>query len=233
MCVRVPIYYVKSKLKIKNTRQMNKKGLVIEVDSINNKEIIKAAKLEEIGMKVEEPRRIKPMIIIYDVEKDYSPEELKEELISKNIEDNTEENAEELSRKINFRYGFSTNNPNRRNWIVQMDSKIWKHLMAKGKVYINWKAHNIKEYINVIRCFKCHGYGHIAKACNQESLCEKCGEKDHMKTSCTKSTVICITVGDPEEGMTSMQSEAWIAQNIRDTSKFIKARLNGADNRTD
>jgi len=64
--------------------------------------------------------------------------------------------------------------------------------MAKGKVYMNWRAHNIKGYINVNRCFKCHGYGHIAKACNQESLCEKCGEKDHMKISCIKSTVVCI-----------------------------------------
>jgi len=36
---------VKSILKIKNIRQMNKKGLVIEVDSVKDKEIIKAAKL--------------------------------------------------------------------------------------------------------------------------------------------------------------------------------------------
>jgi len=93
------------------------------------------------------------MIIIYDVEKDYKPEKLKEELILKNIENITEENVEELSHKINFRHGFNTNNPNRLNWIVQTDSKIWKHLMAKGKVYMNWRAHNIKGYINVNRCF--------------------------------------------------------------------------------
>jgi len=77
---------VKNKLKVKNIRQMNKKGLVIEVDSIKNKEIIKAVNLEKIGLKVEEPRRIEPMIIIYDVDKEYKPEELKEELILKNID---------------------------------------------------------------------------------------------------------------------------------------------------
>jgi len=33
----------------------------------------------------------------------------------------------------------------------------------------------------VVRCFKCHGYGHIAKVCNQDDLCERCGEKGHTK----------------------------------------------------
>jgi len=46
---------------------MNKKGLVIKLDSAKDKEIIKETKLEEIGLKVEEPKRIEPMIIIYDV----------------------------------------------------------------------------------------------------------------------------------------------------------------------
>jgi len=49
---------LKSKLKVKNIKQMNRKGLVIEVDSTKDKEIIKAAKLEDIGLKVEEPKRI-------------------------------------------------------------------------------------------------------------------------------------------------------------------------------
>jgi len=77
---------VKNKLKVKNIRQMNKKGLVIEVDSIKDKEIIKTVNLEEIRLKIEEPKRIEPMIIIYDLEKKYKPEELKKELIFKNID---------------------------------------------------------------------------------------------------------------------------------------------------
>jgi len=108
---------VKSKLKVKNIRQMNRKGLVIKVDSMKDKEIIKAANLEEVGLKVEEPRRIEPMIIIYDVEKEYKPEELKEELILKNMDSIGEENSEELGRKIHFKHGISTNNPNRLNWV--------------------------------------------------------------------------------------------------------------------
>jgi len=109
---------VKNKLKVKNIRQMNKKGLVIEMDSIKDKEIIKAVNLDEIGLKIEEPRRIEAMIIIYDVEKEYKPEELKEELIRKNIDCIGEEDSEELGRRIHFRRGFSTSNPNRLNWIV-------------------------------------------------------------------------------------------------------------------
>jgi len=79
---------------------MNRK--VIEVDNIRNIELIKVVKLDEIGLKVEEPKRIEFMIIIYDVEKKYKPEELKQEFLWKNVDNINEENAEEISNKVEF-----------------------------------------------------------------------------------------------------------------------------------
>jgi len=52
-------------------------------------------------------------------------------------------------------------------------------------------VHNIEEYINVIRCFKCHGHGYIAKFCSHDELCDKCGEKGHTKIS-KRDIAICI-----------------------------------------
>jgi len=56
------------------------------------------------------------------------------------------QNAEEFNRKITFRRGYSINNPNRLNWVVPIDGKIWEQLMAKGMLYMNWRAHNIKKH---------------------------------------------------------------------------------------
>jgi len=94
---------------------MNRKGLVIEIDSTKDKELIKAAKLEEIVLKLEEPKRIKPMLIIYDVEKEFKPEELKSELLWKNIDGITEENADNMGDRLEFRHCFKAKSSNRVN----------------------------------------------------------------------------------------------------------------------
>lgn len=53
--------------------------------------------------------------------------------------------------------------------------------------------YRLKEYLNITRCFKCHGYGHIAKNCGiTEQLCETCGSKDHMKEKWKAKTPKCI-----------------------------------------
>jgi len=47
------------------------------------------------------------MLIIYDVEKEFKPEELKRELLWKNIDSITEENADRIGDKIEFRHCFN------------------------------------------------------------------------------------------------------------------------------
>jgi len=110
--------------------------------------MIKVAKLKEIGLKLEELKRIKPMLIIYDVEKEFKPEELKRKLLWKNIDSITEENANKIGNKLEFRHCFKAKNSNRVNWIVQLDGDLWKQLVAKGKICMNLRVHNVKKYIN-------------------------------------------------------------------------------------
>jgi len=48
-----------------------------------------------------------------------------------------------------------------------------------------WKSYKFKEYLSIIRCFKCHGYGHISKNCEStDQLCVICGSKDQGFKGC-------------------------------------------------
>lgn len=70
-----------------------------------------------------------------------------------------------------------------------MPGKYASNLIFKEKAYMQWKIYKIREYKNITRCYKCHAFGHIAKACNSpDQLCETCGSKDHIKKDCNKST---------------------------------------------
>ncbi|XP_043264276.1 BICD family-like cargo adapter 1 [Colletes gigas] len=96
---------VRKQLKVKSVRQMRRKGLVMEIKDKKDVELIKSTKLEEIGLKLEKPKKILPSIIIYDVERENKVDELKEEFITKNF-DCSEKDLEELQEKVSFRTNY-------------------------------------------------------------------------------------------------------------------------------
>lgn len=41
----------------------------------------------------------------------------------------------------------------------------------------------VKDYIDIPKCHKCQGYGHVRKHCEGKEMCGKCGE-EHDTRSC-------------------------------------------------
>ena len=178
---------VRRNLKVRNIRQMRKQGLVIEVKDNSDVETIKRCNLDKVGLVVERPRKIHPSIIVYDIEKDYKEEELKEELIRKNLGEVSESEFAELTNEIKFVHNFKVKDANRVNWIIQLPAKFYTNILNKGRVFMMWRSYRTKEFVNITRCYKCHGYGHIAKFCNSpDQLCSMCGSKEHLRNDCPK-----------------------------------------------
>ncbi|CAK9799847.1 Uncharacterized 50 kDa protein in type I retrotransposable element R1DM [Anthophora quadrimaculata] len=185
---------IRNTVRVSNIRQMRNKGIVIEVKDTSDIEQIKKCDLEKIGLKVEKPKKLNPSIIIYDVEKDKKMEELKEDFITKNFNISGETMYNNLSEEIVFTHSTKTKDERRINWVVQLPGRHFKHVMENGRVFMIWRSYRIREYINVTRCYKCHGYGHTAKSCKvEEQLCITCGSKEHSRDNCThKEKPKCI-----------------------------------------
>lgn len=149
----------KNKLKIRNVKQLREKGILMEVDSIQDIEIIKEASLESKGLKTEEPRKILPSLTIQEVEREYKAEEIKNDLVMKNFKTFVKKELEEISEKISMKYSFKTKS-NHVNWIVQLRGMYMERLVDRGRIFLQWRMYRIKEYLKIARCYKCHGFGH-------------------------------------------------------------------------
>ncbi|XP_039315181.1 uncharacterized protein LOC120359851 [Solenopsis invicta] len=177
---------VKKKLKIQGIKQMRRKGLIIELDSKEDINLLKKVDLSKKKLKLEEPKKTPPSIIIYDTENSLSGEEVCNDLINKNFEHLNEDELNRLKNETSIKYSYKTKT-NSTNWVIQMPGTHASLIINKGRAYVQWRRYRVKEYVNVVRCFKCHLYGHTAKVCSApDQICETCGSKEHLKKDCDK-----------------------------------------------
>lgn len=182
---------IKDKIKVKSVRQMRQKGIIMEVNSKQDTLLVKQMDTKSAGLRIESPRKYNPQLIIYGVERELKKEELMENLINKNFLEDTDMSLMELKEKIKINYGYKAKDDNI-NWIVQVPAPLFTRIIKRGRVFIAWRSYRIKEFINIVRCFRCHGFGHFAGMCSAEAqLCEKCGKTGHNKKDCTNEEV-CI-----------------------------------------
>lgn len=65
------------------------------------------------------------------------------------------------------------------HWVIECSVEVRRWLLARDKVYIEWNACRAKDYADVVRCFKCQGYGHVGNYCKDKLVCSFCsGEHD-------------------------------------------------------
>ena len=96
--------------------------------------------------------------------------------------------------EIKFVHHFKVKDEKRVTRVVQLPGKSYLSILKKGRVFIMWRSYRVREFLNITRCYKCHGYGHIAKYCNSpDQLCSLCGSKEHLRNDCPrKSHPECI-----------------------------------------
>jgi len=141
-------------------------------------------------LKAETPTKSGPTIIIYDVDKNLPKEEIIKQMILKNCEDPNSD-KEMLKEKIKFRFNIKTKNATKANWVVELPPVLYNELIRRERVYIGFLSYRIKTFINITRCFKCHGYGHPARNCTADQLCEKCGEAGYLRAACS-AKMVCV-----------------------------------------
>lgn len=125
--------------------------------------------------------------------------------------------AEEVSVAIKHKVGNPTGEikvkltkPNSRyqiRAIVELPTNDAQTLIAAEKLRVGWINCRLRRHIDVPRCYRCLGYGHLARQCTGEDRtkkCYKCQEPidtGHSGANCTATPKcpFCKEVGEPSD----------------------------------
>lgn len=162
----------KNEIRVKFIRKLKNKAILMELNDTKDMEIIKKKLESSDKLTHVVPGRIGPRIIIYDVPKSMSEEELVKNIVSKNLKGVVEE--EDLTKEIKVLFKMKSSgkykSDNKHNVVLSVCGRVFKSLRAAGRIFVGFNSFRVDEFISLTRCFKCQGYGHTAKVCQREKL---------------------------------------------------------------
>lgn len=79
--------------------------------------------------------------------------------------------------------------------IVAARKDIAEKLLRADRIRVGLINCRTREWVHLVRCFRCLQYGHQQSECKEEDnadACRKCGEKGHKEKGCEKESY-CFT----------------------------------------
>ncbi|XP_017758217.1 PREDICTED: uncharacterized protein LOC108549377 [Eufriesea mexicana] len=154
-------------IQVKSVRRAQGNGIAVETTTADGlRAFTENAKLKIIGLKARTPTRSRPRMIIYDIPRELTEKEIRACLRKQNKEKLGDADVQDI--KFCFRTG--RKDSEKTNWLVE-------------------------DFIAVSRCYKCQGFGHVAKHCRQKhDTCGHCAETGHDTKACPtkKNNAVCV-----------------------------------------
>lgn len=182
---------------IAQMRYVREGGVAISCRKQKDVESISDNIREKLGEEYEVniPKKKNPKIKIFNIEKkllaDY--EELIEKIIVQNIITTP---LPQRVMKIVDRY---EDKNGKTNVIMEVDSSTYKEIAKREVLYIGWRTCRYVNHVNIIQCYRCWKFGHMAKDCKREgSICPKCAG-EHKIDECQSTEEVCINCKNASE----------------------------------
>jgi hypothetical protein len=161
--------------KMYNTRN----GLVLELDKPESVEkFLYNEDLRDAGYTCTKQTLKSPMIMVYDVPKTMTEDDVKEDLYGRNIEDQVTRQDFLDGFVVKHKYKTKTRRgeePDKENWVVQCTGPVRNAIRQRDRLYLGWEVCRVKDYIDIARCYKCQVFGHVAKVCRSKVVvCSYC-----------------------------------------------------------
>lgn len=145
--------------------------------------------MEVAGKRVREEAAKWPTVLIYDVDRDVT----RESLPGRIVDQNPELGLDKESVVPLFMKGSKTDE--QVWWVCSVRPSSYRLVVGKS-LYIGMSRCRVKEYVDVVRCFKCQHFGHKASKCQAKvDTCGRCAVQGHRAKDCQSASVKCANCG--------------------------------------
>lgn len=168
-----------------NVRRVIKtaRGVMIEAENTEQLEKLKTCKeLSDKGLAFDKPKKRQPRLMIYDVDPPEDREVMIEDIYDQNME-NTEINLETFKREFKIIHEYKRKDPKdpRVALVVECTAQVRNAIRNRDRIFIGWQSCRLKDYNPLVRCYKCQGFGHVAKYCKNKTVCPHCADGHEQK----------------------------------------------------
>ncbi|KAF6197412.1 hypothetical protein GE061_020228, partial [Apolygus lucorum] len=150
-------------------RQTARGGVAIRVNSSSDKEKIENLPPFRDGtMSLRTAPKRKPRLLILRVPIENTSETLKDQLIARN--QNLGGDWTTVKPLYTIKYGRVREGAVFVSWVVELEPNAWMKAKDQGRVFLDFQTCNVRNFLEVTRCFNCQAYGHTAKAYEMSAL---------------------------------------------------------------
>ncbi len=172
-------------ISIKKFKNIANNSVLIECNSNDECESLKNKINENLNEKCEAniPEKKLPKLIIYNVFHETDENEFSEMLINRNekIKNFIDNNVNE---KITFKFMLKAKNPLFKHAVIEVTPELRKIIINLRKINVMLSRCDVEDFISIMRCFNCLGFGHLKKNCTNNLTCSQCAGSDHSHKEC-------------------------------------------------
>lgn len=135
--------------------------------------------LENTGLSAKQFEKLNPRLIVRDIPSSVDKDQFVNFLVKQNMQD---------ADKPKLVYWLPARDQRNASAVIEVPPEVRGALLSQGRVYIGWTSCRVSDHLRVTQCYKCLGFGHIAKSCKaEEDVCGHCTERHESRRCPNKS----------------------------------------------
>ncbi|XP_067136090.1 uncharacterized protein [Centruroides vittatus] len=182
-CIQQKIQPSKLGIGVERIRHIGSGGIAIELNNKHDIETFEKTIQDNIP-ELHTRRSKNPHIIIYSVHKQIDPEDLVKLIYEQNSLLNENYSQEDLKELFKIKFNTGKRDGQFCNWVAEVTPLLKRQLLITEKLNIEWSHCRVADFVPILQCYRCCGFGHTTKSCIHEtSTCSHCAG-DHTYKEC-------------------------------------------------
>lgn len=171
-------------VQITSVRNVRNGGIIVHPRSEDEaKRLVKALETSGAGLRAELAGKKQPRVIIFHMPASTTEPQLREAIRTSTQGQSGLADSDYESVRLSHKAGPRTG---RCHFVAYVPAAVRAALLADDRLFMGWDSFPVQDFSGVLKCNKCHLYGHMAKSCTaMEPTCSHCAAPGHDRADCT------------------------------------------------